>query len=113
MRLRSARARDMPRCLYAYDSRSSTPGPLHRSITMVTPEVGEVAKARLRAAGSHVVPVDMITPANWKIAASWWETVFTKLQIFSLRNTSAGIVDQVRDSTARKRASARTRRYPI
>ena len=73
---------------------------------MVTPEVGEVAKARLRAAGSHVVPVDMITPANWKIAASWWETVFTKLQIFSLRNTSAGIVDQVRDSTARKRARA-------
>ena len=98
MRLR-ARAR------YAYDSRSSAPDPLHRSITMVTPEVGEVAKARLRAAGSHVVPVDMITPANWKIAASWWETVFTKLQIFSLRNTSAGIVDQVRDST---QASART-----
>ena len=62
---------------------------------MVTPEVNEVAKARLRAAGSHVVPVDLITP-NWKISASWWETVFTKLQIFSLGNTSAGRVDQVR-----------------
>ena len=66
-----------------------------RSITMVTPEVNEVAKARLRAAGSHVVPVHLITP-NWKISFGYWETVFTKLQIFSLGNTSAGRVDQVR-----------------
>ena len=66
-----------------------------RSITMVTPEVDETSKARLRAAGSHVVPVDLIAPP-WKISASWWETVFTKLQIFSLGNTSAGRVDQVR-----------------
>ena len=71
---------------------------------MVTPEVDETSKARLRAAGSHVVPVDLIAPP-WKISASWWETVFTKVQIFSLRNTSAGVVDQVRDST---QASART-----
>lgn len=74
--------------------RACTPPSSFNSITMVTPEVGELSKARLRAAGSHVVPVDLITPP-WKISASWWETVFTKLQIFSLRNTSAGVVDQV------------------
>ena len=63
-------------------------------ITMVTPEVNEVARRQLRAAGSHVVQVDLISPP-WQISASWWTTVFTKLQIFSLGNTSAGRVDKV------------------
>lgn len=63
-------------------------------ITMVTPEVNEVARRQLRAAGSHVVPVDLISPP-WQISASWWTTVFTKLQAFSLGNTTAGRVDKV------------------
>ena len=61
---------------------------------MVTPEVNEIARKQLRAAGSTVVPVDLINPP-WNIAASWWTTVFTKLQIFSLGNTTAGLVDKV------------------
>ena len=63
-------------------------------ITMVTPEVNEIARKQLRAAGSTVVPVDLINPP-WNIAASWWTTVFTKLNIFSLGNTTAGLVDKV------------------
>ena len=64
-------------------------------VTMVTPEVNEVARKQLRAAGSHIVEVGMITPP-WQISASWWNTVFTKLQIFSLRNSSsAGVLDKV------------------
>merc|ERR1719473_1192618 len=48
-------------------------------VTMVTPEVDDV---------------DLISPP-WQIAASWWTTVFTKMQIFSLGNTSAGPLDKV------------------
>merc|ERR1719484_421505 len=61
---------------------------------MVTPEVNDVARTQLRAAGSHVVQVDLISPP-WQISASWRTTVFTKLQIFSLGNTTAGRVDKV------------------
>ena len=64
-------------------------------VTMVTPEVTQVARSQLLAAGSHIIEVGMITPP-WKISASWWTTVFTKLQIFSLSNsTSAGTLDKV------------------
>ena len=63
-------------------------------ITMVTPEVSEVARRQLRAAGSHVVQTELISPP-WQIAASWWTTVFTKLAIFGLGNTTAGAVDKV------------------
>merc|ERR1719352_2207954 len=52
----------------------------HTHLTMVTPEVNEVARRQLRAAGSHVVDVELVSPP-WKISASWWTTVFTKLQI--------------------------------
>ena len=64
-------------------------------VTMVTPEVTQVARSQLIAAGSHIIEVGMITPP-WRISASWWTTVFTKLQIFSLYNsTTAGILDKV------------------
>jgi len=39
-------------------------------ITMVTPEVNEVARRQLRAAGSHVVQTELISPP-WQISASW------------------------------------------
>ena len=49
-------------------------------VTMVTPEVNEVARKQLRDAGSHVVQVDLISPP-WQIQASWWTTVFTKVDL--------------------------------
>ena len=63
-------------------------------ITMVTPEVNEVARRQLRAAGSHLVQIELISPP-WPISTSWWTTVFTKLAIFGLGNTTAGAVDTV------------------
>ena len=63
-------------------------------VTMVTPEVEEPARRQLRAAGSHVVEVPLISPP-WKISASWWNTVFTKLAIFSLRHVDGLTLDKV------------------